>query len=404
MPDEEFAEKLNGIKYKSKKQVDEILDLRKKTLDDIEYKKYLENEAKELKEAEKKLWESESRNNHWVEEQKKVKAEDYKNWWNDALIKRDKPLIEANIKAIKQLEKEYQEGLASFIEKHKNDPFPSVEERVKLYADCARTKYGSSYVSALDDLKWEIKEQTFEGYLKSLYDRTPEAREIFYKAEIKKMNPEQLQMYNRASEVLNSRGAEFDKCELARHIAFDRKGKLIHGILNNKFDNHGEILTHLHAFKFNGALRAGHQVDDIERVILDEGFKTVKPLDEERILYRHVCGGKRDKSIDFINMLMKSKPGDTFVDKGYSYTSVYKGAATSCNGISDIGTPEIQMTIKAPKGARISDGTDFEQREFLFPRNAEFRVIEPPKLKNDNGFGGYYEMLVEYVLPSANKC
>ena len=103
-------------------------------------------------------------------------------------------------------------------------------------------------------------------------------------------------------------------------------------------------------------------------------------------------------------MLMKSKPGDTFVDKGYSYTSVYEGAAVSCNGIKDKGTPGIKMIIKAPKGARISDGTDFEQAEFLFPRNAEFRVIEPPKLKDDNGLGGYYEMLVEYVLPNANKC
>lgn len=65
----------------------------------------------------------------------------------------------------------------------------------------------------------------------------------------------------------------------------------------------------------------------------------------------------------------------------------------------------IQFVKPSFKGARISDGTDFKQAEFLFPRNAEYRIIEPPKLVKDeyNPTSKHYEMVIEYVLPNVKK-
>ena len=33
----------------------------------------------------------------------------------------------------------------------------------------------------------------------------------------------------------------------------------------------------------NGTLRAGYEVDDLLRIVLDEGFKTVKPLKNKKL-------------------------------------------------------------------------------------------------------------------------
>ena len=171
------------------------------------------------------------------------------------------------------------------------------------------------------------------------------------------------------------------------------------------------MLGHHLAYRINSPLKLGYEVNDILKVILDEGFRTVEPLKHSTTVYRHVCGGKADKSIDFINKLKKAKKGDTFIDKGYSYSSFSERGASSCNGILDHGTDEIQLEIRVPKGARVSDGSDYEQNELLFPRNAEFRVVEevtrpkPYVFINPDGkeikLKQPLRMIVEYVIPKS---
>ena len=53
-----------------------------------------------------------------------------------------------------------------------------------------------------------------------------------------------------------------------------------------------------------------------------------------------------------------------------------KKGACSCNGIADLGTDTVKLKIIVPKGARVSNGSHYDQNELLFPRNAEFRVVE----------------------------
>ena len=168
-----------------------------------------------------------------------------------------------------------------------------------------------------------------------------------------------------------------------------------------KFYEYGQVLGHGKAYTINSALRLGYDVDDALRVILDEGFRTVEPLEHPVQVYRAVCGGKADNSIEFINKLVKAKKGDTFIDKGYSYASFSERGISPCNGIYDSGTPELTLTINVPKGARVSDGFDFVQNELLFPRNAEYKVIEEATRPNPKDYPNLWEMTISYILPKA---
>ena len=172
------------------------------------------------------------------------------------------------------------------------------------------------------------------------------------------------------------------------------------------------VSGHSLAYQINSPLRLGFKVEDTLKVILDEGFRTVEPLGHGTTVYRTVCGGKADGSIDFINKLIKAKKGDTFVDKGYSYASFSESGASPCNGIRDAGTEDVSLTILVPKGARVSDGSWYtKQNEMLFPRNAEFRVVEEATRPEPFVFTNYegkevkmpraLRMVVEYILPKA---
>ena len=92
---------------------------------------------------------------------------------------------------------------------------------------------------------------------------------------------------------------------------------------------------------------------------------------------------------------MRTKKGEIIEDKGYSFSSTVEGCATPCNGIRDLGTPEVRLKITIPKGARVSNGERFSQCEILFPRNAKYRITSPATEKDK----GVYEILLEYVIP-----
>ena len=202
---------------------------------------------------------------------------------------------------------------------------------------------------------------------------------------------------------------QYDELDLAKTIVSDQRELIEEFATTGKFADYGEVIGHSKAYTINSPLRLGYNVDDTLKVILDEGFRTVEPIEKPVTVFRAVSGGKADGSIDFINNLIKAKKGETFIDKGYSYASFSEKGACSCNGIADLGTDAVKLTIIVPKGARVSNGSHYEQNELLFPRNAEYRVVEeatrpePYISKNYEGkevkLPRPLEMVIEYILP-----
>ncbi|MCQ2957921.1 MAG: hypothetical protein MJ180_03350, partial [Candidatus Gastranaerophilales bacterium] len=118
---------------------------------------------------------------------------------------------------------------------------------------------------------------------------------------------------------------------------------------------------------------------------------------------------KADGSADFIRGLINAKKGYIFTDKGYSYTTNAKSCAKSCNsGADEENITQILLTILTPKGAKICNNKSAPQQEFIFPRNAQFRVVEEAKetVFTDKDGSTYtkpdrLEMTVEYILPDS---
>lgn len=370
---------------------------------DKQVKDYFENEQKELIEAKNF---SDYKNERWLNEQHHIKERDYSDFWNSELEKIERPIQELRKKEAEKLSKIIDEEYAKFYELHKNE-IPSEEVRYKAYLPLMRTEYGSSFEANASVAKLLAKDPN--NWIVYLWNKTPKAKELQLEHILKQMEPKDLEMYNSAAWVLDNKKLQYDKLDLASSI-FEGQREIIEKIATTgRCYGYGEVLGHNKAYTINSALRLGYNVDDTLKVILDEGFRTVEPLDRSVTVYRHVCGGKADNSIDFINKLIKAKKGDTFIDKGYSYSSYSEKGASSCNGILDLGTDEVKLTILVPEGARVSNGSHYEQNELLFPRNAEFRVIEeasrpePIVFRHDDGsefkIPQALRMTLEYVLP-----
>ncbi len=230
-----------------------------------------------------------------------------------------------------------------------------------------------------------------ETFLKWILPEPQKITDLRFKRALLKMTPDERYFYDEAVKQLKSRNIKFDAHELAY-----MDSNTLKFIAKGEFTDYGYVLEHHNAYKVNGILRYGSGREDTLTAILDEGFRTAPPLEEGEVVYRAVCGSTEDGSINFINKIVDSKIGDTFTDKGYSYSSFYRGAAQSCNGTWDMGTPEIIMTINVPKGAKVSNGINrTEQAEMLFPRNSEFRIVSKEKKENSN----VWYITVEYVIP-----
>ena len=389
---EEFKKQAGSIHYKNNIQNQEIKNI-------TDTKEYFELEQKELANLKEKIAESDVRNEFWLKREHSIKEKEYSEWWVKEIAEKERPLKELREKEIKILEQKIEQEKAKFVKEHKNN-LPSYEDRCKEVAKYCRTEYGNTFSREVANAeKWVQKD---ENYLNFLWNISPRAKELSLEIALKSKNSEQLYWYNKAASVLESRNLHYDKHDLAC-----LEDKMVRAIAKGEFyTEYGQVLGHGEAYQVNGALRLGANVDDTIRVILDEGFRTVTPLEEEITVYRAVSGGKADKSIDFINNLIHAQKGDTFVDKGYSYSSYYPNAAVSCNGIHDSGTPEIKLKIIVPKGSRVSDGSGYEQCELLFPRNAEYRIVEeakirPSKILDYEGkpfkINDVYEMVVEFL-------
>lgn len=245
-------------------------------------------------------------------------------------------------KKIEQIDKEIKAELEKFYEENRNN-LPPYEERLKLIGKDVYTEYGSSYILTLNMERRMAKDD--EYFLKWMLPEPEKISDLRFKRKLLTMTPDERYFYDEAVKQLKARNIKFDEQELA---LFD--SDTLEFIAKGKFTTDGGyVLEHHHAYEVNGILRYGSGRTNTLTAILDEGFRTVPPLERETVVYRAVCGSSEDGSINFINKLVDSKIGDTFTDKGYSYSSFYKGAAQSCNGSWDFGTPEIKMTIHVPK-------------------------------------------------------
>ncbi len=388
---ENFRKEANKIKYKTKKQKEEIEKV-------AVIKEFFEDEKKRLDSAKNSTY----RNERWLEEQHDIKQKEYNEWWQKALEEREQPFMERKRKENEKIKQIIEQEKAKFFEENK-DKLPPPAERFNDVWKYCRTEYGNTFQTAVEVAKRQADVYRYDDnmYLEYLWARTPRAMELDLKSILNELNPDQLDLYNRAVKVLKDRNISFNGYELALDAKVD--SEVIRSIAKEQFaGKYGDlVLGHAYAYSINGALRAGAEVDDLLRVTLDEGFRVVTPLESELTTYRHAVGGKSDGSIDFINQLIKSKKGDTFIDKGYSYSSTCKGGAYSCNGIQDPGSPEVKMIIKNRKGARISDGTSYEQSEILYPRLSEFKLLEDPKIiprmMEDYKICDVVEVVVEFL-------
>ena len=374
----------------------------------VKVQEFLEQEEKVLAEIKQAKKLSDWNNNRWLNEQHRVKEKEYSDFWNSELKRIEQPLYEQRLKEAEKLEQIIEKKRTKFFEAHKNE-IPSEEERYQAFLPYMRTEYGTSFNQNSYNARELAKDP--EEWLWYLWDKDPLAREMNLDLTLKKMKPQDLELYESAKWVFDNKKLKYSDLDLARSIYDSELREIIEEVaLTGKFA--GRMVSgHSLAYQINSPLRLGFKVDDTLKVILDEGFRTVEPLEHGTIVYRTVCGGKADGSIDFINKLIKAKKYDTFVDKGYSYTSFSKNATSPCNGIRDVGTEDVSLEIIVPKGARVSDGSWVtKQNELLFPRNAEFRVVEEAKRPNPFVFTNYegkevkmprpLKIVVEYIVPN----
>ena len=376
---------------------------------DKQVKEFFEQEEKELAEIKQAKDLSDWNNERWLNEQHHAKEKEYSDFWNSELEKIEQPLYEQRLKEAEQLKEVIEKDRTKFFEVHKNE-IPTEEERYQAFLPSMRTKYGRSFDENSRRARELAKEP--EQWLWYLWHKDTKARAMYLDLALKEMKPQDLELYNSAKWLFDNRKLKYNDLDLAHSIYHPELREIIEEVaLTGKFDYYGRVSGHHLAYRINSPLRLGFEVDDVLKVILDEGFRTVEPLEQGTTVYRTVCGGKADGSIDFINKLIKAKKGDTFVDKGYSYTSFSERGTSPCNGIRDVGTEDVKLEIIVPKGARVSDGSDYKQSELLFPRNAEFRVVEEATRPEPFVFTNYegkevkmpraLRMVVEYILPKA---
>lgn len=365
----------------------------------------IDESVKELEEIERQKELSNSANERWLREQHWVKEKEYSEFWNTELDRIGNLTKEVREKEAEKLLEIIEKERSEFFAKHKNN-IPSEEERYEAFLPLMRIEYGGSFRDNVFEAKQLAKEP--ENWLHYIWGKTPRAKELSLEYILKKMEPKDLDLYNNAKWILDSKKLQYDELDLAKTIVSDQRELVEDLATTGKFAGYGEVIGHSKAYTINSPLRLGYNVDDTLKVILDEGFRTIEPIEYPVTVYRSVSGGKADCSIDFINNLIKAKKGDTFIDKGYSYSSFSENGACSCNGIADLGTDSIRFKIIVPKGARVSNGSHYEQSELLFPRNAEFRIVEEATCSHQDvfynpdgtkGMRKLYDITLEYVLP-----
>ena len=137
--------------------------------------------------------------------------------------------------------------------------------------------------------------------------------------------------------------------------------------------------SNLHYAKINKKLRLGHKPD--ERINNIDAALDKSALSQDSVVYR---GLNQDRSK---RLLTKTQPGEVFVDRGYSSTSLSEGVARGFAATTDGGTvvlPKAKhgyvLSINVDKGTNALPLNDdiarhIAEQEVLLPRDSAFRVL-----------------------------
>lgn len=114
---------------------------------------------------------------------------------------------------------------------------------------------------------------------------------------------------------------------------------------------------------------------------IDELFKKAPPLDRPALTYRGIKRFWRNNNSDFMKMLDDLKPGDTFVEPGFSSTTIDPELGKS---FADRGIGGYVLEVEIPQGSKVVSplhGWPYKPRtldpekELLLPRNSKYEVL-----------------------------
>ncbi|MCQ2957920.1 MAG: hypothetical protein MJ180_03345 [Candidatus Gastranaerophilales bacterium] len=162
---------------------------------------------------------------------------------------------------IAQIKKTIAEEKAMFIEAHK-DNLPSLEERYEQLLRNLRISYAGGY-SQLES-KAEVLANNINRYLDYLWEISPRAKELKLQLALKKMTPEELDLYNRAVKRLDERGLKYDKYELVQFPIGDPKS-VTSSLATHGFASGDFVIGCNSAYRINNSLRRGVEVNDLLR-------------------------------------------------------------------------------------------------------------------------------------------
>ena len=393
-------EELQGFDKKnlSKKQIDE-LDLKikaKKEAVELEIKKAKEaeelakkqaQEAKEAQEAaakeaqeaaaklakenEEKFYELIGKPNVTIDELRKIDI--------SSLTPEQAEILNKKIQILEdtaQAEKAFKDRARKTI--------PSEEERMKELSELC-----SSDSNLYKVLEKQYKDKNI--YLDMLWHGTDEYKKLVTKNAIISLSPRDRINFNKAKELFDQNGITYTDADIVNQLG-NMHNKAIEGL--HDIVDYNEIST-----AKNTALREGIE-PDFECRVLDKVIELSEPLETGQTFYRGVSSvGKVSGSCEelndaFIDRLINSETGDIISDKGYSYFST--NADTLEIYANNKGKKNARMIIQVPKGAKVKLGKNAlkDGKEGIFPRNAQFKVIEKAKMVN-----GVPEIVLEYIVP-----
>ena len=261
---------------------------------------------------------------------------------------------------------------------------PSEEERMKELSELC-----SSDSNLYKVLEKQYKDENI--YLDMLWHGTDEYKKLVTKNAIISLSPRDRINFNKAKELFDQNGITYTDADIVNQLG-NMHNKAIEGL--HDIVDYNKIST-----AKNTALREGIE-PDFECRVLDKVIELSEPLETGQTFYRGVSSvGKVSGSCEelndaFIDRLINSETGDIISDKGYSYFST--NADTLEIYANNKGKKNARMIIQVPKGAKVKLGKNAlkDGKEGIFPRNAQFKVIEKAKMVN-----GVPEIVLEYIVP-----
>ncbi len=282
---------------------------------------------------------------------------------------------------IKTPQQTLKEAKEKFIAEHKEN-MPSREDRIK-------------YLKEQGILEDEIKQyglDSEDNYLDYLWSSNKECQKLELAAKLDTFDKDKMLKFEHAKEILKKNGIEFDVYD-EYNLTFE--DEILNYLNDNLYNTSKTVDGHASAYSYNSDLRckdAKGNEGGLWQKILDKGLENIPSTQENITVYRGLNAPEYYKSrCQYIDDIINTKKGCIIpVDKGYPYASFNEDVA---NRFAQTDKNLI-LTIKVPKGSKVSCAKHSKQSEMLFPRNSQFKVLQEAQKE-----GKIYHMIVEYVLP-----